>query len=402
MQAADKPYYVPTGYEKSYMAYLPWDDTYGVRLYDRVKDAETVTEAMWQVALWLKVDIGYWWRLTGVFRPRGWYNIYKNLTNPDAIIACSECAVMVIVAGRSVLIPTEMAVNMGEDHVWDEFFNEELRWVHIDASATAPGDVEGLKNYFDNPRVYEVSWGKQVSSVWFGGRGRYDHITPRTKETGYTDTSLIKFKVVDRNGKPIDGARVEAWSYWLLPSYGVPLFSTLNYTNLDGEASLELGKNTYRFFIITRIGHATVKKSIEENQEYNIEITIDNELPEPIGTLREKCPEPTDATYKISLRFKVQYGYQANPHWVHPCMLFGWREYWSYTSGIYLDAYILDEQGYKNFASGLDFNAYEWILHADKGTLIDVPMKTNAYIVLSNDRSLTTTLKVEYMVIIKR
>lgn len=389
------PWAWPGLYEGNwYMTYLPGDTTYGVALYDRVKDAETVTEAMWNIALWVKVDIGAWWH-TGP-KPPGWYNIYKNLLNPDAGIWCGEFSIITMVAGRAVLIPVANTLNLGEDHQWDEFFNEELRWVHIDLSATAPGDVEGLKNYFDNPMVYDTVWGKDVSAVmWWEQGGRYDHIISRTEVTGYTDTSLVMFRVVDINGKPIDGARVEAWGHWIERLYGVPLLSFASYTNLEGEASMYLGGNEYTFVAITRIGYAVIRMTIEEGTVYNIEFTIDKALPElgeaSLETRKIKGP------YRINLEFEALHGYQANPHWVHVfTAVFGWEDYWYHEHGINLDAYIVDEQNYGNFESGLDFNTYTMLTWTSEGEFTKVPIDTNAYIVLSNERSLTTTLTVHY------
>jgi hypothetical protein len=392
------PWAWPYLYEGNwYMTYLPWDTTYNVSLYERVKDAETVTEAMWNIALWIKVDIGAWWRFgTKYWKPPGWYNIYKQLINPEWTILCGEFSIITMVAGRAVLIPVANTLNLGEDHQWDEFFNEELRWVHIDTSATAPGDEEGLKNYFDNPMVYEVAWGKNVSAVmWWEQGGRYDHITSRTEVTGYTDTSLVVFNVVDLNGKPIDGARIEAWSHWIEPIYGIPLIAFANYTNLEGEASMHLGGNEYTFVAITRIGHAVLRMPIEEGTIYHIEFRMDKALPK-LGEASLEARKPKGPG-RLNLEFEILSGHQENPHWIHILwVLFGWEDYWYYKHGINLDAYIVDEEDYKNFASGLDFNAYAMLTQASEGELTEVPINTNAYIVLSNERSLTTTLTVHY------
>jgi len=397
------PWAWPDLYEGNwYMTYLPWDDTYGVKLYDRVKDAETVTEAMWNVALWLKIDIEAYYHYGPKWKPPGWYNIYKHLIDPEWTIYCGEFSIITMVAGRAVLIPVANTLNLGEDHQWDEFFNEELRWVHIDTSATAPGDVEGLRDYFDNPTVYEVKWGKDVSAViWWEQGGRYDHITSRTEVTGYTPTSLVEFKVVDKNSRPIDGARVEAWAHWIERYYGIPLITCLNFTNLNGEASMHLGKNNYTFVAITRIGYTVVEMSIEEDETYEIEFVIDRELPK-MGKASLETREIEEPAYKVDFKFKVLNGYQANPHWIHTFwLIYSWEDYWMYEHGINLDAYILDEQDYRNFASGLDFYAYAMKTWANSGELRDVLMDTNAYIILSNERSLTTTLKIEYEVSIK-
>jgi hypothetical protein len=392
------PWAWPDRYEGNwYMTYLPWDTTYNVSLYERVKDAETVTEAMWNIALWIKVDIGAWWRFgTKYWKPPGWYNIYKNLINEEWTILCGEFSIITMVAGRAVLIPVANTLNLGEDHQWDEFFNEELRWVHIDLSATAPGDEEGLLNYFDNPMVYEVDWGKNVSAVmWWEQGGRYDHILSRTEVMGYTGTSLIRFKVVDKEGKPIDGARVEAWSHWIEPIYGVPLISLLNYTNMNGEASMHLGGNNYTFIAITRIGYAVTEMTIEEGTVYDIEFKIDKVLPKPgeasLETRKVKGP------YQLNIEFEILSGHQANPHWIHIGWVYlGWEDYWYYQKGINLDIYIVDEEDYKRFASGQNFDAYAMLTQASQGQLTEVTINTDAYIIISNERPLTTILTIHY------
>jgi len=395
------PWAWPDRYEGNwYMTYLPWDTTYGVSLYDRVKDAETVTEAMWNIALWIKVDIGAWWHFgTEYWKPPGWYNIYKHLADPEWTILCGEFSIITMVAGRAVLIPVANTLNLGEDHQWDEFFNEELRWVHIDLSATAPGDVEGLRNYFDNPSIYEDGWGKDISAVmWWEQGGRYDHIIPRTRQMGYSDTALVTFTVRDKEGKPIDGARVEAWSHWIEKYYGIPLISLLNYTDLNGETSLELGKNDYTFFVITRIGYVTFTKTIEEGKTYHIDVTIDNVLPEPVGEARLVTPA-WKTKYQINVEFTVLSGYQANPHWIHiVTMLFGWQDYWTFEEGIYTDVYVMSPHDYRLFISGLNFNVYDMETGASEGEILGVPIKHDAYIVISNDKALTTTLIIYYRI----
>lgn len=371
--------------------YLPWDETYGVSLYSRVKDAETPTEAMWRLACWLKNDVKAYYHSGIRGKPPGWYLIYKHLTDKDYTIYCGEFSIITMVAGRSILIPVANTLNLGDDHQWDEFYNEEGRWVHIDLSATQPGNVEALKDYFDNPRVYEEKWHTQVSAVmWLEQAGRYDHLQPRTRQMGYSRTATLKFHVSDGKGRPVDGARVEAWT-----ERGSP--ALLNYTGAYGRASLELGGKKYTIRVVTRLGVREYSLLVEEDETYIFNVKFDRELPSPVGSWTAKKFRPREPCYTIHLEAWIAEACLENPHWGRRfAERMGYKDYWIQPQGI-LEVYVLDSLNYKRYISGENFKAYYvFTLSSRLDVKLTFPRDLDIYVVFSNTRLHLTTVTVGY------
>ncbi|OUM58720.1 hypothetical protein PIROE2DRAFT_47715 [Piromyces sp. E2] len=70
-------------------------------------------------------------------------------------------------------------VNNYEDHVWNEFYNEEeKRWIHIDSCEEA----------YDTPLVYEQGWGRAMTFIVATSDEEIVDITPRYVK----DWSIIK------------------------------------------------------------------------------------------------------------------------------------------------------------------------------------------------------------------
>ncbi|MGA1848487.1 MAG: transglutaminase domain-containing protein, partial [Thermoplasmatota archaeon] len=136
---------------------------------------------------------------------------------------CGEYQDMRSAAARSALIPVIATSNTAEDHVWNEFWDEE--WYHWDGT-------------INNPRMYENGWGKTISSVWNSrGDGYTWSVTPR-----YSDTATINAAVLDSNGLPVDGADIDIYT----ENFYQPDVRTVTYsavTNSSGKVSMELGDN---------------------------------------------------------------------------------------------------------------------------------------------------------------
>ncbi len=373
--------------------YLPWDETYGVSLYSRVKDARTPTEAMWRLACWLKNDVKAYYHSGIHGKPPGWYMIYNHLTDKDYTIYCGEFSIITMVAGRSILIPVANTLNLGDDHQWDEFYNEEGRWVHIDLSATQPGDLDALRDYFDNPRVYEEKWHSQVSAVmWLEQAGRYDHLQPRTRQMGYSRTATLKFHVSDARGRPVDGARVEAWTM-----RGAP--ALLNYTDAYGWASLELGGKEYVIRIVTRLGIREYSLNVEEDETYIFNVRLEGELPSTIGRPTAKHYRPREPCYTISLKARIVEARLENPHWGRRfAERMGYKDYWILPQAD-LEVYVLDRLNYERYISGESFKTYyAFTLTGKLSVKLVFPRDLDVYIVFSNTRLQDTTVTLEYSV----
>jgi hypothetical protein len=301
---------VPNGFEKLYQknffrSYLPYDKTYEYTLFDRVKDANTLYDAAYQVMYWLKVDIGGVWH-TGE-KPKGWYNIYHNLLNKDVGIWCGEWSIIYEACARSMNIPTIIIVAMGEDHQFNNFWADS--WHHVDPSAGESKVKDSWAPYFDDSLAYYKNWGKRIFSwpMEWEGNGKYDHVW--RSELPYNPPEIlsdVSFKVTDQLGTPIDGARIELWSHW--PMEGkyqpVPFISAIGYTNTKGEATIvKVGHQRFTAVIVSRIGTVQFFMSFAKPGNFFYPVTIPGKIPAlyPFETIKKTNIDPEKAVKRWSI-----------------------------------------------------------------------------------------------------
>jgi len=287
---------VPNGFEKLYeknffRSYLPYDTTYEKTLYDAVKNAKTLYEAAYQVMSWLKVDIGGVWH-TGD-KPKGWYNIYKNLLNMKVGIWCGEWSIMYEAAARAVNIPTIIIVAMGEDHQFNNFWADS--WHHVDPSAGESKVKDSWAPYFDDSLAYYKNWGKRIFSwpMEWEGNGKYDHVW--RSELPYNPPELLSnltFSVTDKEGTAVDGARVELWSHW--PMEGkyqpIPFISAIGYTDSTGKAVIEkVGHQNFTAIVVSRIGTVQFYVTLPHKGNYSFPVNLPGTIPAlyPFQTIKK-------------------------------------------------------------------------------------------------------------------
>ena len=305
---------VPNSFESLHQknffrSYLPYDNTYGITLLNRVKGAKTLYDAAYQVMFWLKEDIGGVW--SNGKKPPGWFYIYKNLTNPDAGLWCGEWSIIYEACARAMNIPTISIVSLGEDHQFNNFWADS--WHHLDASA-GESTVKGTwKPYFDNSLIYYTTWGDRLLSWPMENEenGKYNHVW--RSELSYNPEELlsdVRFVVKDKKGVPIDGARIELWSHWSVESKGKtkPFITAYSYTNCDGETLVKkLGPQNYTVIVVCRIGSTTFPLPLKKQSNQTIQVEIDNEIQSiyPFDTLGKQSEyqliKPLEVTYQIRL-----------------------------------------------------------------------------------------------------
>ena len=152
--------------------------------------------------------------------------------------SCGEWSIYGVALGRSLLIPTRLANDWGEDHVWNEFYSEG-KWHRWDLNFKT-------SKALDYPEVYEKEWKKFVSTIW-SIRGD-DMIYPISSR--YTATSKVDLRVL-AGKEPVAGAMVIVLSRWAVEKKydKVPLLSIWGVTDEDGRVSFNLGEDRYEFVI---------------------------------------------------------------------------------------------------------------------------------------------------------
>ena len=392
----------PSRYDGNFFrTYLPYNDTYGVRLIDRVSEAETLRDAAYLVDYWLRVDIGAVWHPGPRGKPPGWYNIYLHLTDENYSILCGEFSIIYEVSARAVLIPTINVVDIAEDHQFNNFWYRGS-WHHVDSSSGSPGENGTWAEYFDPPRGL-AGWYRNTGfsyPIEWEENGMYD--PPWRSEVPYAPEGMLAnltFRVVDASGRPVDGARVEVWSHWTIESgYDTaPYIAGLYFTDQEGIARfpmLGLGR-THNFTVVvtSRIGSTMFKVYLDHGGDYSFTVRIPNRLPEVPGPL--EIPAGSSKHY-VSASIRVLGAEQNPPDWIHILYVyFDYKYYVEFPEGK-VDVYVIPEDEFENFLHFGEFGSlasFEWTGSADVGP---VPVDGPVYVVISNRHSITTFVKVQF------
>jgi len=291
-----------------YRSYLPDNKSYDVSLYSRVSKANTLYEAAFLTLQWLKEDIASTWR-TGP-KPAGWYQIYRNLQNPEAGIWCAEWSIIYLAAARSMNIPTIIITAMGEDHQFNNFWAGD--WHHIDASSGESTDLSVWKEYFGDALVYSRLWKKRILSwpMISDNDSRFD--LPLQAPLPYSPPEQLKelhFKVLDLDGKPLDGVQIILASHWPMEEKNqkVPNLTAVTYTDSLGMAKIKnVAPQNYTLHAISRIG--SLSRYLPMKSELPVEtitLTIPAVQPSLFENRDQSVPFVDQELARIEKRVKV-------------------------------------------------------------------------------------------------
>jgi|GEM_PF-684912 len=334
---------------------------------------------------------------------------------------CGELQAIATAAQRAALIPSIPACNVGEDHVWREFY--ERGWHENDNWWSDTGGA------VDEPDVYAYGWGKNMSAIytWRGDdtisddTARYIHPQDRITAT---------FTVRDSFLQPVDGARVlvlvkgpkdisslknliwgKIQGIWdKLPDFlkgkilsylfanlkerfnaipseitGVTI-TTWNYTDLNGRCSFQLGKNMEYLFLIQegrlrapwQLARHNTLRSLSSHTDKDFRIVLADISNKPQVTIKRALPSG-DCRFTVSLS-STAYQVQSN----------------FYTKGNgsqeipgQIDCFFVDAKNFERYQAGKAFTCYnESTLEQDSFTVFTLPQ--DWFLVLRNHARLTT------------
>ncbi|KYK23590.1 hypothetical protein AYK21_02335 [Thermoplasmatales archaeon SG8-52-2] len=330
---------------------------------------------------------------------------------------CGELQKIAVAVQRSSLIPSVGIFNIGEDHVWREFY--ERGWHQNDNWWSDGGGT------VDIPYVYALGWGKDMSSV-FGWKGDDSIYEVTSKYIPNDETKTISFNVFDRFLRPVDGARVAVTVWgpnditWLkyrlfqglediwdsLPQFlqgriiqflfekihdridkipnsvDGPIYSIWNYTNISGKCSFELGQNHSYLFIIQ---YGNLKKPLglaRHNKIKSLKIPTDKNyniwLPalKPIKS-RYKDQEIPSGEVDLKISFNTK-SYQ-----IHESIL------WIDDKGVIekdgnIDFFIVDEDNFNKYKNGEKFDSYN-LLSCEKKEFTVSTVEKDWYLIFRNN-----------------
>jgi hypothetical protein len=306
---------------------------------------------------------------------------------------CGELQKIAVAALRTALVPSIAASNVGEDHVWREFY--ERGWHENDNWWSDTGGA------VDKPDVYAYDWGKNMSAV-YQWRGDGTILQDTARYIHPEDRITVDFLVKDLYGQPVDGARVitlvkgpkdityytnllrqKIQSTWdKLPEVikgrllsflyekiqeridAVPdsingvTITTWNYTSSDGRCRFELGKNMEYLFLIQEgnlkkpwqlARHNTLRR-LNTGQDKSFTILLVDGSHRPQQRVVETLPSG-DCQFHLNLQCR---GYQLQKHFINDGV--GRHE-----SIAKLECFLVDSDNFQRYQQGESFVCYNYL-----------------------------------------
>jgi Big-like domain-containing protein len=336
---------------------------------------------------------------------------------------CGELQRIAVAAQRALLVPSVGASNIGEDHVWREFY--ERGWHENDNWWTDSGGA------VDKPDVYAYGWGKNMSAVYaWNGDGSIYEVTPRYIHS--EDRITAKFVVKDIFMQPIDGALVtvlveglkditwyknkiwekieEIWDN--LPQFikgkilqniydkiqerfeEIPdivdgaTIAIWNYTDTNGECTFELGKNLEYIFLIQQanlknpwpLSKNNALRVLRNHEDATFNVIFADFSNKILPHQSKEIPE---GNYLFDVSFDTK------SHQLQ-------RNVRNGDIGIYnhegkIDFFVLDEENFEKYKNGRKFNCFNY-LEDNKSDMEFSASEKDWYIVFRNHARRTNVI----------
>ena len=328
---------------------------------------------------------------------------------------CGELQKIAIAAQRSALIPTIGASNVGEDHVWREFY--ERGWHENDNWWSDTGGA------VDQPDVYAYGWGKSMSAIYqWKGDGTI------LQDTAYyihpDDRITVSFVIKDLLLQAVDGVRIIVlvkglkdityytnlfWEriqvFWdtlpdivkgplltllferiqerfdqLPESVNGVTISTWSYTDAQGRCSLELGKNLEYLFLIQegnlkkpwQLARHNILRSLSTHTDKEFTIILSDVSHPPLKRIEQEMPSG-DCLFTFSLTSSA---YQLQTHFIND----GIGRH--ITQGA-VECFFVDQENFERYKDGVIFTCYHYLETNTAMISTSAPMQ-NWYLVLRN------------------
>ncbi|MCK4352622.1 T9SS type A sorting domain-containing protein [candidate division WOR-3 bacterium] len=317
---------------------------------------------------------------------------------------CGELQDLSCAASRACLIPNVCAMDICEDHVWNEFYYKGWLECQLDRGF-GPTHINAPQCGYDE----QYGGSKRISSVWdWRSDGNSFDVTHR-----YSNSCSLHVEILDKRGLPVDGARVYVFTeYYYLPEY--LYYTTWRFTDSRGRCGFELGdlRNFY-VGIISRIGNYPKQfpqstldqgtiKVISESQsgaDYYKAFYIDSLIEAP--WIEYKEPTPSDSPpYKLELKlstpYEILHGYCGSRRDCGDTI--GLTHTWiEKVKPGNISYFILDSLNYNHYINKEPFES-PFIgsnVEKDSSSFI-IPDFKKWYLVISNENKLTTSEGVEF------
>lgn len=235
------------------------DSAYGKSPVDVVKLCKTEREAVESLYVFQGPEAGGFMKFGYKTQDIQPLQIYQK-----AYGSCGEQSILFCALARTLLIPTCVVIDLGEDHQWNEFWGKGA-WHHLDVNWK-------LDNGIDHPATSVMK--KPITAV-VGWEPLDIHFTDTKR---YVDTSTINLKIIDGKGNPIPGALITARSHWKDRN----LIGYWTYSDTRGIARLGIGYQPkgYTLEILTPSGAAGAQNIFfQTGKEYRISYSVPHSFP---------------------------------------------------------------------------------------------------------------------------
>jgi hypothetical protein len=341
---------------------------------------------------------------------------------------CGELQKIAIAAQRAALVPSISASNVGEDHVWREFY--ERGWHENDNWWSDTGGA------VDEPYVYAYGWGKNMSAI-YQWRGDGTILQDTARYIHKEDRITVDFTVKDLFLQPVDGARVivlvkgpkditfyknlfseKIQNLWdRLPEIlkgklfsllfskideridqipdsikGVTI-TTWNYTDSLGRCSFELGKNLDYIFLIQegnlkkpwQLALHNTLRSLKTgiNKSFNIILLDASRKPQRMN--RQEMT-PGDCQFHLSI---ASNGYQSEKHFTNEGV--GRHE-----SLVTIDCFFVDSENFQRYMDGQSFVCYQY--WNGKDTTLSVSAQNQDWYLILRNYGLQTHILIDFSI----
>jgi Big-like domain-containing protein len=373
--------------------------------------------------------VSYWVGKTVSFLATGDRPNQPNLIAHQHNGYCGELQRLAIAAQRTVLMPTRGIFNIGEDHVWREFFHQ--GWHQNDNWWADTGGC------VDIPYVYTDGWGKDMSAIYaIKGDGSISDVTKNYLHA--KDCIQVDFQVYDAYLQPYDGALItvlvkgikdvtwykntiiefleNTWNklpIWMKGNIMNNVFQNIiikieeipetidgttvsiwNYTDIKGHCSFTLGKNDEYIFLI------------QDSSKYSWPLSIRNTI-RLMSSTHEKSykvffadfsMKPLQYTSKESngdLAISLSY----NSSWFQIQKNIKTNDIGIYHYSEDIEVFFVDESNFQKYKNGKIFETLRTNHNAENKSSLSV--NNDVYLILSNRAHQSHTI-VDYMLEISK
>ena len=377
--------------EGTFWRYFLWEGAVDECPPDRecpiVKDYVTNEQVMWKSKAYDRSDNGAIgaimnWQIDAMSFGAG----SERPIQPNRIYAvgcgnCGEWSDMATAAARSALIPSQNVGARGNDHVWNEFWDEDwMQW--------EPVNTYVLHWYYYRSAEGETSQSNPLYAIT-SSRGDGYVSTERTGD--YANTFELDVFVHDENGLPVDGAVVSLFGPIVVYDRDGYWYVGEAYTGADGIASFVLGENNeYLYRVDSPLGSNPVEENLitpflddtvaGENHSFEVEIANNKGLLDI-----EEVPVTTENDETINLSLNLHHRLSADGYMLRGSMM-------EAVDAGHVHAFVVDSDNYWNYMDGDSFEAHALYRNVNSGELsFQVSSEERWYVILSNRDSLAIT-----------